>query len=129
MPLRLAVLALITAIYVSSGCHASDVTWSAEARSPDGKVTATARTVARSGFGTNFIYTTVSLDWTGDRRPADQVLNFIDETETPAKTMVGLNWLTPTHLEVTYSSPRHIGFQAIKWANIDISLRDLVSAP
>lgn len=37
---------------------------------------------------------------------------------------MGMKWLTPTHLEVTYRSPRHLNFQAIKWADIDISLRD-----
>lgn len=112
---------------LSSGCHFTDTTWSASAKSPDGKVVATARTVARSGFGTGFIATTVSLNWTGDTRPGQEVIGFTDEYEAPAKTMVGLTWLTPTHLDVTYRGPRDLTFQAVKWANIEISLRDLAA--
>ena len=69
----------------------------------------------------------MSLDWTGDSRPAQEVVGFSDEYEAPEKTMVGMRWTRPTHLEVTYRGPRDLTFQAIKWAGIDISLRDLVA--
>jgi hypothetical protein len=35
-----------------------------------------------------------------------------------------LNWLTPTHLEITYKQPASIDFQAIKCGGIEISVRD-----
>ena len=54
-------------------------------------------------------------------------MGFSDEYETPDKTMVGMKWLTPTHLEVTYRNPRDVNFQAVKWASIEISLRDLAA--
>ena len=40
---------------------------------------------------------------------------------------VGMNWLTPRHLELTYKGDRSIDFQAVKWRGIDISLRKLPS--
>ena len=125
---RRATSMLIVGVCVSTGgCHRCDTTWSAEARSPDGKVVATASTVACSGFGTGVIDTNVSLNWAGDSRPAQVVLGFSDDYEAPEKTMVGMRWLAPTHLEVTYRGPRDVRFQAIKWATIEISLRDLAA--
>jgi hypothetical protein len=124
---RVTSVLIVGACISTAGCHRCDTTWSAEARSPDGKVVATARTIACSGFGTGVIDTSVSLDWTGDSRPAQEVVGFSDEYEAPEKTMVGMKWITPTHLEVTYRGPRDLTFQAIKWASIDISLRDLAA--
>jgi len=121
---------LIAGVWLSTaGCHGCDTTWSVKVGSPDGKVVATARTVACSGFGTGMIVTDVFLNWSGDRRPAQEVMGFSDEYEAPEKTMVGLQWLTPTHLEVTYRGPRDVTFQAIKWATVEISLRDLAAEP
>lgn len=124
---RVTSVLIVGACISTADCHRCDTTWSAEARSPDGKVVATARTIACSGFGTGVIDTSVSLDWTGDSRPAQEVVGFSDEYEAPEKTMVGMKWITPTHLEVTYRGPRDLTFQAIKWASIDISLRDLAA--
>jgi len=119
---------LIAGVCVSTAsCHNGDVTWSAQARSPDGKVVALARTIASSGFGTGSIETTVALNWAGDTRPPQEVVGFSDQYEAPEKTMVAMKWLTPTHLEVAYRSPRDVDFQAIKWANIEISLRDMAA--
>ena len=65
------------------------------------------------------------MNWTGDPRPAQEVMGFSDDYEAPEKTMVAMKWITPTHLEVTYRGPRDLTFQAIKWAHIDISLRKI----
>jgi hypothetical protein len=41
-----------------------------------------------------------------------------------------MNWLTPTHLELLYEgSPQSVGFQAVKWADVEISARDLSPTP
>ena len=58
--MRKSVLLLVGgACVLASGCKAPP-TWSAEARSPDGKMIATAKTFERSGFGTGWVQTTVT---------------------------------------------------------------------
>jgi hypothetical protein len=41
---------------------------------------------------------------------------------------VEMNWLTPTHLELTFKGNQSIVFQAVKWGGIEISIRDLSKA-
>ena len=36
-----------------------------------------------------------------------------------------MNWLTPSHLEVTYKQPAEIDFQAIKCGGVEISVQDV----
>jgi len=38
-----------------------------------------------------------------------------------------MKWATPTHLEVMYDGRADLGFQVVKYAGIDISVRDLSS--
>ena len=38
-----------------------------------------------------------------------------------------MNWLTPTHLELAYKGNQTVVFQAIKWVDIDITVRNLSS--
>jgi hypothetical protein len=109
------------------GCG-PDTIWSAEALSPDGARLASARTVATSGFGTGYIWTAVYLKWAKGSQAPIEILGLTDEFETPYdEKSVQMKWLTPTHLEVTYKSKGHrtLDFQAIKWADVDISVRDL----
>jgi hypothetical protein len=108
------------------GCGSSDTIWSAESRSPDGKVIARARTVARneglsiiSGTETN-----VSLKWATGSRGDTSILEIADASDEPVDTHVEMNWLTPTHLELTLKGNQSIVFQAVKWVGIDISVRD-----
>jgi hypothetical protein len=105
-------------------CKAPPI-WSAEARSPDGKMIAAAETFENRGFGTGYSWTGVYLNWTTGSRPQMEILEFSDATAAPGGMNVGMNWLTPTHLELTYHGGRPILFQAVKCAGIDISLRDL----
>lgn len=113
-----------------AACDRSENIWSAQAKSPDGKVIAVAQAVLRnkglsvvSGIDTN-----VYLNWAGDTRPPMLVLNFADGSDSPSDTAVDMTWLTPTHLQLTYKGNRIVGFQAVKWAGIDISVRDLTEA-
>jgi hypothetical protein len=57
-----------TCVFMSS-CKGSETTWSAEARSPDGKMIATARTIENSGFGTGGGGAAVYLNWTSGSQP------------------------------------------------------------
>jgi hypothetical protein len=87
---------------------------------------ASARTIANSGFGTGYIWTGVYLNGANSSQPPIEILELTDEVETPSDEIsVEMNWLTPTHLELTYKGHRTLYFQAIKWAGVDISVRDL----
>jgi len=116
-------LAFGVCLFVSGCKGGSETTWSAESRSPDGKMIATARTIVSSGFGTGSYSSSVSLNWTtGSQRPVD-ILVFTDAPAEPENTsVVGIKWLTPKHLELTYMGNRTIGFQAAKCDGVDISV-------
>jgi len=131
MALRVQLLLLAASVAIfASGCRSSETIWSAQAKSPDGKVVASARADLRNkGLSIiSSIDTNVYVNWAGDKRPAMLVLNLADGSDAPADTTVEMKWLTPTHLELTYKGNRSVGFQAVKWAGIDISVRDLSSA-
>jgi len=115
-------LAAISICALLAGCHNSATIWSTEARSFDGLWIAVARRDQYGGPGNAGLQTTVLLKRTaGDTRPIEVLL--LDESQGP--TDLKINWLTPSHLEVTYKQPVSIDFQAIKCAGIDISVRDL----
>jgi hypothetical protein len=121
-------LVLTTSIFMSS-CLGSRTIWSAEAKSPDGRVVALARAILRNK-GLSIISgvdTEVYLNWVDDRRPPVLILNLSDASDMPVDTNVDMKWLTPTHLEMTYKGNQSVDFEAIKWGKIDISVRSLVN--
>jgi hypothetical protein len=115
---------LIFTMSVLVGCKNSERTWSAEAKSPDGKLVVTAETLEPGGWGTSAPPETyVDLNWTsGSQRPT-VVFSFNDGSNVPVALKVGLHWLTARHLELTYDSNATIDFQAIKWGEVEISAR------
>ena len=126
---KLAPLLTLAICALMSGCGGSAI-WSAESRSPDGKVLARARTAATSG-GLSILSSTdtkVYLKWASGSRTATSVLELADASDAPGDTRVEMNWLTPTHLELTFKGNQTVVFQAIKWFGIDISVRDLSKA-
>jgi hypothetical protein len=72
--------------------------------------------------------TKVYLKWTTGSRTDTSVLELADASDDPVDTQVEMNWLTPTHLEITFKGNQTVVFQAIKWFGIDISVRDLSKA-
>jgi hypothetical protein len=85
---------------------------------------ARASTVAQSGFGTGAITTVVSLNWTQSSQRPREILVLSGEFEKPLdEVSVEMNWLTATHLELTYKGHRTIAFQAVKWNGVEISVR------
>jgi hypothetical protein len=118
---------VLGACFLSSGClrGGSETTWSAESRSPDGKMVASAFTIEQSGFGTGGGGTDVYLNSTTGAQHKLLILAFSDGSSGPGGMNVGMNWLTPTHLELTYKGQRPFDFQAVKCYGIDISVRDL----
>jgi hypothetical protein len=72
--------------------------------------------------------TKVYLRWATGSRTDTSVLELADASDAPVDTQVEMNWLTPTHLELTFKGNQTVVFQAIKWFGIDISVRDLSKA-
>jgi hypothetical protein len=111
------------------GCDPA-TTWSAEARSPDGLWIASARSQQWSGPGNAYDATTVYLKWIKGSRPPTEVLEFSHQYATMNLEM---EWVTPTHLNVTYGPSARPGdqvsldFQVVKIGGIDISVRQLSS--
>ena len=110
-----------------SGCKAAP-SWSAESKSPDGKLIATVKTIDDSGPGTNFIQTTAYLNWVTNKNSPTMILAFSDGPSDPDGMKIGMNWLTPSHLELTYKGQRNLDFQAVKFGPVTITVRDLSSA-
>jgi hypothetical protein len=124
---RPALVLLVGTCVLVSGCGGSSLVWSAEARSPDGKMVARARTFQPSGIGTGEIGTDVDLNWTSGSQSPTLILSFSDGSDEPGDRSVGMNWLNPKHLELTYKGNRTVDFEAIKCHDIDITVRGLSS--
>jgi uncharacterized protein YceK len=107
-----------------SGCSNVATIWSTEVRSPDGRWIARAVTEQHSGPGNALLQTTVLLKHTKGPKEPIEVLLF---TQDARSIDLKMNWLTPSHLEVSYKQPAEIDFQAIKCGGVDISVRDLSS--
>jgi len=129
-----------------SGCRPTldDLTvWKAEVRSPDGLWIASARTIQNGGFGSARIDTVVYLQQANASHPPTEVLGFDCEGPVPQPYALDnvanaggtinltMQWLTPSHLEVTYDGREgKLGFQVVRMAGtIDISVQDLSREP
>ena len=105
-----------------TGCKNGTTIWSTEVQSPDGRWRTIAHTDQYSGPGNAGLLTTVYMKRIKGPKEPIEVLLF----EQNAKSIdLKMNWLTPTHLEVTYRQPAVIDFQAIKCGGVDISVRDV----
>jgi hypothetical protein len=125
---KVILLIIVGVCLLGAGCQDVATTWSAEARSPDGRWLATARSQQWGGPGTAYDATTVYLKRiTGSQAPT-QVLVFSHEYATMNLRM---EWVTPTHLDVAYGASARPGdhvsldFQVVKISGIDISVQDL----
>jgi hypothetical protein len=125
---RKAVSFITIAVCVSLCSCGPTTTWSAEARSPDGHYLAVARSEQWSGPGNAYDATTVYLQWL--KEPPTEVLGFSHQYATMNLKM---DWVTPTHLHVTYGESANPGdhvtldFQVVKCAGLDISVEHLSS--
>jgi hypothetical protein len=86
---------------------------------------ATAYTIQTSGIGTGDPATGVYLNWTTGSQSPTIILSFTEGPDEPGSMNVGMNWLTPKHLELTYKGRRTLGFQAVKCHGVDISVETL----
>lgn len=127
---KLVLLLTFGPCFLMLGCGRSQTVWSTESRSPDGKVIANAST-AVSGKGLSVVSNTITnvyLQWAKGSRGKTSVLELADATDDPVNTRVEMNWLTPTHLELTIKGNQSVTFQAVKWDGIEISVRDFSKA-
>jgi len=93
-------------------------------KSPDGKLIATAETLEPGGWGTGAPPETyVDLNWTSGSQEPTVVFSFNDGPNDLGGMNVGMHWLTPRHLELTYKGNPTIDFQAVKWGEVEISAR------
>lgn len=122
---KFVLLFTVSICILTAGCKKAPPTWSAESKSPDGKLIATAKTYEQSGFGTGWVQTTVYLNWATNKNPPAMILAFSDGPAGPDGMKVGMNWLSPTHLELTYRGQRDLDFQAVKFSSVSITVRDL----
>ena len=119
--MSLAIIAVCVSLY---GCGPTTI-WSAEARSPDGLWLAMAHTDQFSGPGNAGLYTIVELKRPNGFKKVTEILLFDFNEDTPDRATVKMDWLTPTHLEVTYGGNPNLSFQVVKCAGIDISVHHL----
>ena len=117
-------------ILAALGCGGEDQIWTADAPSPDGRWLAGARTLETSGFGTGLIVTNVSLKWTKDSKSSQDILVLVHDGRSASKTINhSMNWVAPTHLDVSYDGHATVDLQVVKLGDVDISLRDLSKVP
>ena len=124
------VLLIVFVCAVVCGCERSKPAWSADSRSPDGRMIATAEGFDNGGFvapGPNATF--VYLNHTSGSQPRMLILAFSEGKAEPDAIQVEMHWLTPTHLQLSYKGQRTIDFQAVKYAGVDISVRQLSSQP
>jgi hypothetical protein len=109
-----------------SGCSKDAATiWSTESVSPNGLWVAEAHTDQYGGPGTAGIISTVSLKRVTGRQDKIEVLQLSHNVTTSID--LKLNWLTSSHLEITYNQASSVDFQAIRAAGMDITVRNLSS--
>lgn len=106
---------------LAAGCQDSATVWSTERISPNGQWIAAARTTQYGGPGNAALISTVTLRRVQGRKGEIEILTVWQEKHMD----IGLQWLTPSHLEIVYKQPATIEFQVTKCAGIDISVRDL----
>lgn len=114
--------------------------WEEAVRSPDGLWLASAETVQNGGFGSAAIQTMVYLRQAEGSQPPTEILEFWCEGPVPRPYVLDnvankggtinltMTWLTASHLDVTYGDHARLDFQAVKFAGIEISVRDLSKA-
>jgi len=119
-----AVIMFVFCLWMSS-CKNTERTWSAQAKSPDGRYVVKAETLRPGGWGTGApAQTTVDLNYTSGHQSSSEILTFVDGSEEPDGMNVAIRWLSPTQVELSYKGHPTIEFQAVKCRGVDISTRE-----
>ena len=124
-----------------SGCRGRDVPtiWKAELKSPDGAWVAIAHTEQDGGFGSAYIGTDVDLKSTNgsvNKGKPFNVLDFdcpgpaghayvLDDANAGGTIDLKMQWLDPSHLQVSYNGKATVNLQVAQFAGVSVSLQDL----
>jgi hypothetical protein len=107
-----------------TGCNDEPVAiWSLTSKSPDGVWIAGARTDQWSGPGIASVATYVELRWTPNlQREPISILVMSNESAYPlGVTAVKMNWISSTHLDITYPASAKVEFQAVIASGLSIT--------
>jgi hypothetical protein len=126
-PHRLVECTALALAMLLAGCKSDKPNWFAEVRSPDGALIATATTWEQGGLGTDTNQTVVDLNFAGGSQKPTIVAIFDDKVDGSVDTKVGMKWMNPRHLELTYTGERVINFLASRCDGVDISLEKIAS--
>jgi hypothetical protein len=110
---------LIVCFLITACRDEGTVTWKRESRSPDGYWLAIAEGKQIGGLGGAASFTTVKLVRTSD--PDDKPTEIINLASD--KLEIAMNWQGGRRLDVSYFGKAEIYFQAIKFADVNISLQ------
>jgi len=106
-----------------SGCKDSAVIWSKDVESPDHRWVASAHTEQLGGPGTAAVITSVSLHAAKTSRRPLEILSLENASAYPGGiTNIEMNWKTANQLELIYRGDATIDFQAVKVANVEVSV-------
>lgn len=85
---------------------------------------AQAQTMTTGGFGTAASpYTAVYLKFARGSWPSTLILSFMNPVAYPVGvTAVRMRWITNTHLDVTYTKPATLSFQAVQAVGVQITI-------
>jgi hypothetical protein len=121
--MRTVQIALLFVGLLFSGCK-TPYTWSAEAISPDGAHVAKARTYPSGGFGTaDGGQTSVDLNWTQGSQHAMDILIIPGGPQAAGEpSVLNMKWIDAKHLQLTYTGHETPIFQAVRCADVEISL-------
>lgn len=96
-------------------CRSADTTWSKRLISPDQKHVAIGRSDVFGGFGTDAPQTTVDVNWTAGSQSPINVLTLPDAPgAADAQSLLDMQWITSTTLQLSYSGSEVPLFQAVK---------------
>jgi hypothetical protein len=140
--LRVLLLAATTCLAAAACVKKQDlVVWKTEQPSPDGQWIASADTIQNGGFGSASVDTVVYLTRRADLKHTQEVLVFhcqdpvphpytLDNVANQGGTInLRMSWVTPSHLQVTYSRHPDLQFQVARYAGIEITAQDASDAP
>jgi hypothetical protein len=119
-------LALL-AVGIVGGCgSATQTVWSVESKSPDGRWVATAKTDQTSGPANAFAYTEVELKSATRSDSAVTILGFPAESLGNSNTAPELEWIASRHLQVSFRCTPKFDTHVIRYAGIEISVREML---
>lgn len=138
---RVSRVGIALACLVPVACGRAPVVWRADLPSPDGVWLASAETTQNGGFGSAHIDTLVYLNQRGTHQAATEVLGFscagpvphpyvLDNVANRGGTIdLRMEWLSPSHLRITYRGNPDLELQVVKFAGVEITVQGPVSAP